>query len=221
MNGAPSEPPPSDAAPVEKVTTHMSNEGLQVCDCHNMQWDECPDWKHHHVGEPPNMPPSRDAHPEDAPRCAECDGELPKHPVAFCETCAPVPIPEDFNEYVPLCRAGKDGDCTWEHCPQNRDGESERSGRHCPIDLRCDRCEESPWKCRCPKLDAHPEDAPGGPTGCFRDHTVKDQRGYCWFVRFPGEYRQGPYLEETARLIYKHENERRDLLNRLKGETDG
>ena len=31
------------------------------------------------------------------------------------------------------CHAGQDGDCIWEHCPQNRDGEPMKSGRHCPL----------------------------------------------------------------------------------------
>ncbi len=32
------------------------------------------------------------------------------------------------------CRAGKDGDCIWKDCPQNRDGEPMKNGRHCPLD---------------------------------------------------------------------------------------
>jgi len=32
------------------------------------------------------------------------------------------------------CRSGSDGDCSWEHCPQNRDGEPDKTGRHCPFD---------------------------------------------------------------------------------------
>lgn len=31
-----------------------------------------------------------------------------------------------------VCRAGKDGECNWAECPQNRDGEPAKSGRHCP-----------------------------------------------------------------------------------------
>ncbi len=34
------------------------------------------------------------------------------------------------------CRAGSDGDCDWGQCPQERDGEPRRSGRHCPLDKR-------------------------------------------------------------------------------------
>lgn len=34
----------------------------------------------------------------------------------------------------PQCHADGDGDCTWKHCPQLRDGEPKKSGRHCPYD---------------------------------------------------------------------------------------
>lgn len=33
------------------------------------------------------------------------------------------------------CQSGKDGDCNWAHCPQNRDNEPTKTGRHCPLDL--------------------------------------------------------------------------------------
>lgn len=33
------------------------------------------------------------------------------------------------------CHSDSDGDCSWSRCPQNRDGEPARSGRHCPLDL--------------------------------------------------------------------------------------
>jgi hypothetical protein len=36
------------------------------------------------------------------------------------------------------CHAGQDGDCSWTQCPQSRDNEPERSGRHCPLDVRSD-----------------------------------------------------------------------------------
>ena len=42
------------------------------------------------------------------------------------------------------CRSGKDGDCFWEHCPQVRDGESYKSGRHCPHDIAW-ADEETEW----------------------------------------------------------------------------
>lgn len=34
----------------------------------------------------------------------------------------------------PVCQAARDGDCIWTHCPQMRDGEPAKSGRHCPLD---------------------------------------------------------------------------------------
>lgn len=36
----------------------------------------------------------------------------------------------------PRCHAQMDGDCDWKDCPQLRDGEPEKSGRHCPLDRR-------------------------------------------------------------------------------------
>ena len=33
------------------------------------------------------------------------------------------------------CHGGRDGECHWEECPQLRDGEPEKSGRHCPLDV--------------------------------------------------------------------------------------
>jgi hypothetical protein len=32
------------------------------------------------------------------------------------------------------CHADKDGDCSWEDCPQIQDDEPKKSGRHCPLD---------------------------------------------------------------------------------------
>lgn len=32
------------------------------------------------------------------------------------------------------CHAQKDGDCFWKDCPQLRDDEPKKSGRHCPLD---------------------------------------------------------------------------------------
>jgi hypothetical protein len=32
------------------------------------------------------------------------------------------------------CHADSDGDCEWHGCPQLRDGEPAKSGRHCPLD---------------------------------------------------------------------------------------
>lgn len=38
------------------------------------------------------------------------------------------------NQIGHPCEASRDGDCFWHDCPQNRDGESGKSGRHCPLD---------------------------------------------------------------------------------------
>lgn len=32
------------------------------------------------------------------------------------------------------CHADRDGECCWQHCPQLRDGEPAKTGRHCPLD---------------------------------------------------------------------------------------
>lgn len=32
------------------------------------------------------------------------------------------------------CKSDDDGDCTWKGCPQLRDKEPAKSGRHCPLD---------------------------------------------------------------------------------------
>lgn len=44
-----------------------------------------------------------------------------------------------------ICHSDDDGDCTWPHCPQLRDGEPKRSRRHCPLDHVnvCRACGES------------------------------------------------------------------------------
>lgn len=43
----------------------------------------------------------------------------------------PENIPEGEEQY---CHAGKDGECNWDLCPQERDGEPKCSGRFCPFD---------------------------------------------------------------------------------------
>lgn len=37
------------------------------------------------------------------------------------------------------CHAGRDGECTWDGCPQRRDKEPEATGRHCPMDHHDDQ----------------------------------------------------------------------------------
>ena len=43
------------------------------------------------------------------------------------------------GRYMTRCQADSDDDCTWEGCPQIRDGEPEKSGRHCPLDAEASR----------------------------------------------------------------------------------
>ena len=51
---------------------------------------------------------------------------------AMAETVlAPDP---SVDEELQACVAGRDGDCTHGKCPQLRDGEPEKTGRHCPVD---------------------------------------------------------------------------------------
>jgi hypothetical protein len=52
------------------------------------------------------------------------------------------------NESFAGCHAGRDGECNWDRCPQNRDNEPAKSGRHCPLDqgddeeeLNCIHCQ--------------------------------------------------------------------------------
>lgn len=42
-----------------------------------------------------------------------------------------IEIPEEKTR----CHADSDGECFWEHCPQLRDKEPHKSGRHCPLDI--------------------------------------------------------------------------------------
>ena len=42
------------------------------------------------------------------------------------------------NERCHAAGRNSDGDCYWPGCPQIRDGEPEKSGRHCPLDTLCD-----------------------------------------------------------------------------------
>lgn len=42
---------------------------------------------------------------------------------------------------ISLCHADRDGECEWHSCPQLRDKEPERTGRHCPLDKYDDSLE--------------------------------------------------------------------------------
>ncbi len=48
------------------------------------------------------------------------------------DTSKPTP---DTNE---RCHANRDGECVHERCPQLRDNEPHKSGRHCPLDKEDD-----------------------------------------------------------------------------------
>lgn len=50
---------------------------------------------------------------------------------------------------VNFCRGHRDGDCFWEGCPQLREHEPARSGRHCPLDEGCPRCLRTIEECTC------------------------------------------------------------------------
>lgn len=39
---------------------------------------------------------------------------------------------------VTRCQADDDGECSYDGCPQIRDGEPTKSGRHCPRDAGAD-----------------------------------------------------------------------------------
>ena len=43
------------------------------------------------------------------------------------------PLESNMNAVEFHCHAGRDGDCSWFHCPQIRDGEPFLTGRDCPL----------------------------------------------------------------------------------------
>lgn len=49
-------------------------------------------------------------------------------------SCEPLLAPLDLTRALFRCGAANDGECSKAWCPQLRDGEPRRSGRHCPID---------------------------------------------------------------------------------------
>jgi hypothetical protein len=67
--------------------------------------------------------------------------EVPTHwrPLP-ADPAAASPSPSNEREDKPLvrCASDRDGDCTHTQCPQLRDNEPKRSGRHCPLDMRGD-----------------------------------------------------------------------------------
>jgi CYTH domain-containing protein len=63
---------------------------------------------------------------------------LPKPPPSEKEL-ARLKVRDEVRAQFPpetVCHSDCDGDCTWKDCPQLRDGEPAKSGRHCPLDRR-------------------------------------------------------------------------------------
>jgi hypothetical protein len=48
---------------------------------------------------------------------------------------ATTPVRAKKSEALTRCAAGRDGECVHDQCPQLRDGEPVKSGRHCPLDI--------------------------------------------------------------------------------------
>lgn len=46
-----------------------------------------------------------------------------------CGVCWPVRFERRYS-----CHADRDGECQWSECPQLRDNEPHKTGRHCPYD---------------------------------------------------------------------------------------
>lgn len=62
--------------------------------------------------------------------CERIGGRLYTRSVTPAPKAAPLPLERPLTG----CAAGKDGDCTHSQCPQLRDGEPSKTGRHCPLD---------------------------------------------------------------------------------------
>lgn len=62
------------------------------------------------------------------------DGPAAEHPAA--PPAEPADPAQQKPGSLPLlhCASDRDGDCTHDQCPQIRDGEPEKSHRHCPLD---------------------------------------------------------------------------------------
>ena len=65
---------------------------------------------------------------------------------ARCISAEPLLGPLNLERGLHRCHSAQDGDCFWQHCPQLRDGEPARTGRHCPLD-------DDPYEERAPRLD--------------------------------------------------------------------
>lgn len=66
----------------------------------------------------------------------EVDGG-PNRDITIHAPKAPQPVTWEHKlQKLIRCAAGQHGECCHEQCPQNRDGEPMRSGRHCPLDIQ-------------------------------------------------------------------------------------
>jgi len=49
-----------------------------------------------------------------------------------------IPVTDPAHQYYygegSQCHGHEDGECSWKDCPQLRDNEPHKSGRHCPLD---------------------------------------------------------------------------------------
>lgn len=57
----------------------------------------------------------------------------------FIQSAVPEPNYCAASHRMTFCRGDDDGDCDYSGCPQLRDGEPRKSGRHCPYDA-CVEC---------------------------------------------------------------------------------
>lgn len=60
--------------------------------------------------------------------------------------------PDIQDGQVNHCMAARDGECSHRadrYCPQLREGEPGKTGRHCPLDRGCPRCGYETNDCMC------------------------------------------------------------------------
>lgn len=175
------------AATPQAEAPDVIGERVLFADCMEGRHEECGDRGSAVPGEPCGCP----CHGQYGPMCRRCWRErtrsmdsdprskLPKlvreHEGA-CPFCPGRLARETTKPDRPIygCHAAQDGECSWQHCPQNRDGEPEATGRHCPLDL------EAGWD----ELSTTPptHEAVTGPAGLVAPET-------CWAC---GEARQHP-----------------------------
>jgi protein gp37 len=138
---------------------------------------------------------------EDQRRADERIPDLLATPAAIRFVSAePLLGPIDFQRWIELCHAGRDGECSAASCPQLRDREPMRSGRHCPIDNWGDPYDGEPLL---PQLDwiivggeSGPNARPMHPDWA---RSIRDQcaaAGTAFFFKQWGEFRP---LTDTER----------------------